>query len=315
MKGELGLPYTGVATFLGAPMGRPEDLRQGSVGVLGVPWDSGVGFRPGARAAPRALRHASMRYRIGQKGFFDVEEERYRLRDVRLLDLGDVDILYLDVEETFSRVTEAVQAIAIRKAIPVVLGGDHSITFPAVRGLLEAGAVSELFIVQFDAHLDFRHEVHGVRLANSSPIRRISELEGVRGGVNFGVRGWRTSEDDYRQAIARGFQPVLAKAIHRQDREGRLEELLDLVPPHIPVYVTLDIDGIDPALAPGTGSPEPEGLTYTQVKTLLRALGRQNPIAGIDLVEVNPYFDPTERTLLVGVALLLEALTAALDRF
>ncbi|MDI3270505.1 MAG: arginase family protein, partial [Bacillota bacterium] len=245
--------------------------------------------------------------------FFDVEEERYRLAHVQVLDLGDVDILYLDVEETFSRIAETVRGIVARGALPLILGGDHSITFPAVRGLLSAGTLPELFIVQLDAHLDFRDQLLGVRLANSSPIRRISELEGVKGGVNFGVRGWRTSEDDYRQAVARGFQPVLAKEIHRQERQGELEHLIALVPPGLPVYVTLDIDGLDPSLAPGTGSPEPEGLTYTQAKALLRALGRRNPIVGIDLVEVNPYFDPTERTQLVGVALLLEALSAARD--
>lgn len=322
MKGEAGLPYTGVATFARAPFVARDGEWAADAAVLGVPYDWGVGYRPGARAAPRALRDASTRYALPAEGFWDVETGRHRLRGLRLIDVGDVDVVYLDAEESFARIAEAVRTIVARRALPLVLGGDHSITFPAVAGLREAFGEggrfggARLHILQFDAHLDFRDELLGVRLANSSPIRRASELPYVGRILNVGVRGLRTSPGDFRAARARGATVVLARDVHEAVRRGGLSGLAALaeaLPEGEPVYVTIDVDGLDPALCPGTGSPEPDGLTYGEVKTVLRAVGDRMPIVGIDLVEVNPFLDPTGRTALIAAELLLEALSAAWD--
>lgn len=322
MNGEAGLPYTGVSTFAKAPLvDRAGDWRAGAA-ALGVPYDWGVGYRPGARSAPRAIREASARYALPPGGFWDVETGRTRLAGVGLVDAGDVDVLYLDTEETFSRISAAVAEIVARGAVPLTLGGDHSVTFPCVRGFAQAFAEGgrwhgrRLHILQFDAHLDFRDELLGVKLANSSPIRRASELPFTGRVVNLGVRGLRTSPVDHEAAVRYGATPVLARDIHeatRRDGPEAIARFLEPLPAGEPLYVTIDIDGLDPSLCPGTGSPEPEGLTYTQVKAALRAAGDRHPIVGIDLVEVNPYFDPTGRTMLTAAALLLEALSAAWD--
>ncbi|MBX6350009.1 MAG: agmatinase [Clostridia bacterium] len=322
MKGEAGLPYTGVATFARAPLVARHGEWSADAAVLGVPYDWGVGYRPGARVAPRAIRDASTRYALPSEGFWDVETGLHRLRGLRLVDAGDVDVVYLDTEESFARIAEGVRAIVRRGALPVVLGGDHSITFPSIAGLREAFGEggrfrgARLHILQFDAHLDFRDELLGVRLANSSPIRRATELPFVGRVLNVGVRGLRTAPGDFAAARERGATIVLARDVHEAVRRGghpALAALAEALPAGEPVYVTIDIDGLDAALCPGTGSPEPDGLTYAEVKTLLRAVGDRMPIVGIDLVEVNPLLDPSGRTALVAAELLLEAISAAWD--
>lgn len=279
--------------------------------VLGVPYDEGTGFRPGTRFGPRALREASLRYAFfgpdpGKRGYWDLEASRRRLSRLRLADCGDVDIVALDLDGNLRRIGDAVQTLLSRGALPDVLGGDHSITFPSVRGHAGRGPLS---LVHIDAHLDYREEVGGVRLGHGCPIRRIAELPFIQDIVTLGIRGLRANEEDLEAAGARGNRIVTAAATRRDG----LAAVLAQVPRAERIYVTLDVDALDPGIAPGTGTPDPGGLSYMEARDLLQGIVRKGRIVGFDLVEVNPWLDPTGVTPLTAAQLIIEFLAAILD--
>jgi agmatinase len=217
-----------------------------------------------------------------------------------------VDIVALDLEGNFQRISDAVGTIVSRGVMPVVLGGDHSISFPAVRGLVGCGPLS---LVHIDAHLDYRDEVGGVRFGHGCPIRRIAELPFIQDIVSLGIRGLRASEEDLEAARVRGNAVVTAGAIRRHGVVAALAR----VPPAERIYVTLDVDALDPGIAPGTGTPDPGGLSYTEVHELLQGIARKGHVVGFDLVEVNPWFDPTGATALTAAQLIIEFLASVLD--
>ncbi|MFI5341255.1 MAG: agmatinase [Candidatus Methylomirabilales bacterium] len=302
--------FTGIPSFARGPIVPPQAV-EADVAVLGVPYDEGTGFRPGTRFGPRALREASLRYAFfgpgpGKRGYWDLEAGRRRLSRLRLADCEDVDIVALDLEGNFQRISDAVETVVARGAMPVVLGGDHSITFPAVRGFTSHGPLS---LVHIDAHLDYREEVGGVRFGHGCPIRRIAELPFIGDIVTLGIRGLRAKEEDLEAAAARGNRIVSAAAMRRDGLAAALAQV-----PHAErIYVTLDVDALDPGVAPGTGTPDPGGLTYTEVRDLLQGIARKGHIVGCDLVEVNPWLDPTGVTPLTGAQLIIEFLASIFD--
>jgi agmatinase len=301
----VNLPYVGIASFAKLPV--VEDLAavEADVAILGVPWDAGVGYRPGARFGPRGIREYSTRFAFGERGlkpdgYWDIELGRRRLAGVRLVDCGDTDALYLDVGYTFDGISAAVRTLAGRGALVVALGGDHSVTFPVVRGL---DAVGPFDVVHLDAHLDYTDEVHGVRLANSSPIRRIGELPFVGHIAQLGIRGIRAREDAYRAALERG-NTVVTMA---QLRERGVGEVLDALPlRHGRCYVSVDVDALDPAIAPGTGSPEFDGFSHALMREMLEGIAARWPVVAFDLVEVSPPLDPGGLTQMLAAQLVLE---------
>ena len=301
----VNLPYVGIASFAKLPV--VEDLAtvEADVAILGVPWDAGVGYRPGARFGPRGIREYSTRFAFGERGlkpdgYWDIELGRRLLAGVRIVDCGDTDALYLDVDYTFDGISAAVRALAGRGALVVALGGDHSVTFPVVRGLDAAGPFD---VIHLDAHLDYTDEVHGVRLANSSPIRRIGELPFVGHIAQLGIRGIRAREDAYRAALARG-NTVVTMA---QLRERGVAAVLDALPlRHGRCYVSVDIDALDPAIAPGTGSPEFDGFSHALMREMVRGIAARWPVVAFDLVEVSPPLDPGGLTQMLAAQLVLE---------
>lgn len=254
MEGQrANLPFVGIASFAKLPIQTDWERVEADAAILGVPWDAGVGYRPGTRFGPRGLRDASTRFAFGERGvpangYFDIELGRRFLAGARLVDCGDVDALYLDHERTFANMTEAVRMIAGRGALVVALGGDHSVTFPVIRGLEALGPFD---IVHLDAHLDYNDSVLGVRLANGSPLKRASELPFVGHIAQIGLRGIRAVESAYRDSLARGNTIVTMAELRRLGPQA----VLDALPPMRRCYVSIDIDALDPAIAPGTGSP------------------------------------------------------------
>ena len=176
-------------------------------------------------------------------------------------------------------------------------------TYPVVRAFDRLGPLS---LVQFDAHLDRRDTVGGVKYGHGSPIKRISELEFIEKIVTIGLRGLRAPEEDYLEAEARGEILIPAQTV----REIGACEVLKQIPSLGKCYVTIDIDALDPALAPGTGTPEADGLKFHQLKEMLSGLAATNQIVGLDLVEVNPYLDSSGRTPLFAAQLIVEFLGA-----
>lgn len=294
------LPFTGPATFFKAPYRPLSQAWQADVGLLGLPYDFAIGFRPGARFAPGALREASGRYTLGPAGYFDPESERYRLQGVSLVDAGDVDPAQLEYAESFRRITEAARELKKRVRLPVFVGGDHSVSYPVLLAYQESSA---LHVVQFDAHLDFSDSRNATRYANSSPFRRAAEALPDLHITVLGLRGLRTDPEAWRAAKERGHTLVTAHRI-RQDLEG----VIALLPQGKRVYLSFDIDVLTPSLAPGTSSPEVDGLSYAEAIALVGATFRRNEVIGCDLTEVAPNLDPSGLTALVAARLLAETL-------
>ena len=299
------LTFTGPATFFKAPL-LGQDGSGWDIGLLGVPYDFAVGFRPGARFAPAEVRQASGRFALPPAGFYDAAADRYRLRGARLVDAGDVDPAQLDTTESLLRITRAARQLRRRVSLPLFVGGDHSVSLP----LLEAfDDVPDLNIVQLDAHLDFSDSRNQTALSNSSPFRRASErLPGLGGITVIGLRGMRADPEAYGAARRRGHVLVTARAVHE-----RLQAALEALPSGKDVYLSIDVDALDPAELPGTSSPEPEGLSFAQLRAVIAATIGRNRLLAADLTELCPPLDPTGRSALLAARLLAEVMAAWWD--
>lgn len=295
------LPFTGPPTFFKAPHLSLWDPWEADVGFLGIPYDFAVGYRPGARFGPNAVREASGRYAPGPDGYFEIATERFRLARVTIVDAGDVDPAQLEYAETFRRITQAARVLRSKARLPIFVGGDHSVTYPILKAYED---LPELYVLQLDAHLDFSDSRHGTRYSNSSPFRRaVENLPGLAHITVVGLRGLRADPEACRAARARGHTLILAR-----DVQENLAAVLEALPRERQLYVSVDMDVFDPSVAPGTGSPEVEGLRYGEVARVLEASIRRNQVVGVDLVEVAPTLDPTGVTALTAARLLADVM-------
>jgi agmatinase len=306
------LPSVGLATFMKSPV--CEDLAkiEADIAVLGIPYDGGTGFRPGSRFGPREIRSNSTRYSAwgswkGGGGYWDINNKKKMLDGARIVDCGDVDIAYYDIDRNMRLITEAVTAILDRDALPVLLGGDHSVSFPVVKAFER---FAPLDIVHVDAHLDFIDDVDGMKYASGSPLRRMRELGFVRLMTHFGIRCIRSREGDYEDAMRLGSRIFTREEI----REEGTRAILERVPEMGNIYVTIDVDGLDPSIAPGTGSPTVDGLLYHEIRSLLQGVAAKGKVVGFDLVEVNPLVDVRDQTSLLATTLIGEFLGAIFDQ-
>lgn len=270
---------------------------------LGIPFDLGTGFRSGTRWGPKAIRDMSVRFSAlsapGAAGFYDLRTGRDRAT-CTFVDCGDVDIVPLLWERDFDLITTAVEAILERGALPVLAGGDHAVTFPIMRAFRDRGPIT---VVHFDAHLDYRDEAVGVRYGHGNVLRRVRELHHIERIISLGIRSLRTRREDHGAHRLHGNVLIPAWDIHR----GSAERIAEGLPENRDVYITFDIDAMDPGIAPGTGTPEVGGLSFEQARVLLEWVCTRNRVVGIDLVEVNPSLDPTGITALLSVQILVEA--------
>ncbi|WP_340108288.1 agmatinase [Pikeienuella sp. HZG-20] len=306
------LPSVGLATFMKSPVCEDLSAIDADVAVLGIPYDGGTGFRPGSRFGPRDIRDHSTRFSAwgswkGGGGYWDINQQKQMLSGVSIVDCGDVDVAYYDIERNMRLITEAVGAILDREAMPVLLGGDHSVSFPIVRAFERFGPLD---IVHIDAHLDFIDDVDGMKYASGSPLRRMRELGFVRQMTHLGIRDIRSRAGDYAEATRLGSRIVTREAI----RDRGVRAIVDELPKMGNVYVTIDIDGLDPSIAPGTGSPTVDGLLYHEAIKLLQGVAREKGnIVGFDLVEVNPSVDTHGQTSLLASTLIVELLGAIFE--
>lgn len=300
------LPSVGIASFLKSPICEDFSSVDAEVAFLGVPYDVGTGYRTGARLGPRELRAYSVRYSAwGGKlpsGYWDIDAMERRLDGVRVVDCGDVDIAYYDFDANRRKITEAVATLVSRGALPVLAGGDHSITYPALAGFAH---LSDLHIVQIDAHLDWVDEIAGVRYGSASPLRRAYEdLPFVTGMTQIGIRNLGVREHDLRDTLAAGSKVIT----RRQVREEGIGAVIDQLPGERPVYVTIDLDGLDPSIAPGVNGQSADGLLYHEVRDILAAVAARSRVVGFDVVELNPLLDHHGQTALLASQLMVEFL-------
>ena len=299
-SGRLNLPFTGIATF-GKYDYQPDwDRLEADVAVLGAPFDFGTQWRPGARFGPRAIREASTLFSFGHAGAYDHEDGvTYLGPGTRIVDMGDADIVHTDTERSHANIEAGVRAILDKGALPVVLGGDHSVNIPCVRAFAGRGPIH---IVQIDAHLDFVDERHGVRHGHGNPMRRAAEQDHVTGLTQLGIRNVSSTAKEGYEDAARMGSDILSV---RQVRALGTEAVLARIPADADIYLTIDIDGFDPSIAPGTGTPSHGGFLYYEVLELLAALAKRQKIVGVDLVEVAPDYDHTDTTAILAAQLLL----------
>jgi agmatinase len=308
---QVNLPFTGIASFCKFPICTDLETLSADVAIFGVPWDEGSGYRPGARFGPRSIREYSTRFAFRERaakegGYWSIDSKKRYLEHIRMVDCGDQDVLYLNVERTFGAISHSVKKILSTNGLPVILGGDHSITFPVVRAFKN---YHPLHLIQVDAHLDYNDSVEGVVLANGSPIKRVSELDFIGKIIQIGMRGIRAREDAYEDSLARGNRIITLLDYRRMGIEKVLEE----IPRQENCYVTIDIDALDPSLAPGTTSPCFDGMTYRELRDLLVGIGSRCSVVGFDLVEVNPFLDPVGLTQSAAAEMILEFLGAIFD--
>jgi agmatinase len=297
--GRLNLPFVGISTF-GKSHYQPDwGAIDADVAVLGAPFDFGTQWRAGARFGPRAIREASTLFSFGHAGAYDHEDDVTYLEGVRMVDIGDADIVHTDTETSHANIEAAVRAILKAGALPVVLGGDHSVNIPCVNAFSEHGPIH---IVQIDAHLDFVDERHGVRYGHGNPMRRAAEKSYVTGLSQFGIRNVSSTAREGYEA-ARGMGSDILSV--RQIRKLGIEATLNRVPEGVNYYVTIDIDGFDPSIAPGTGTPSHGGFLYYEVLELLDGLTKRGRVVGVDLVEVAPDYDHTGTTAILAAQVLL----------
>jgi agmatinase len=300
---RLDLPFTGIASFAKYPVCASLDDLESDVAIIGVPYDMGSQWRAGQRFGPRAIREASTLYGFGRDGAYDPEREITFLGpEWRIFDVGDVDIVHGELHRSFDNVRRNVEKVLERGAMPVVLGGDHSVTIPVLQALESEGYFA---VVQIDAHLDFVDERAGQRLGNGSPMRRAAEMDHVSGLYQVGIHGLSSSkEEDFRAARAYGSRIVGA----REFKDRGAARVLDDIPSAERYYVTIDVDALDPALCPGSGSPSPGGLSYEELVDFLEGIPSKGQVIGFDVVEVSPPHDPSGLTSQVAARLVLDLL-------
>jgi agmatinase len=300
-------PFSGIPSFLRAPIAGDPSRVDADVAILGVPTDEGSPFIPGSRFGPRGIREHSLRF--GDRGYYDHRAEmtylEYELEHGRLVDVGDVDVRPTDVEGTFDAVTAAVRSLLDSGALPVILGGDHAITYPVVRAYDRP-----LHVVHFDAHVDYSPFRHGFRYTNAHAFRHIRQMTHVESLTQVGIRSLR----DKRQAVVDAFSDnrvVVMEAFRELGPRGLAESL----PRDADCYVSIDIDVLDLSLIPGCVSAEPGGMTYAELRDSLVALSEQMSIVGFDLVEVNPMVDvATGITSYLGAHTIIEFLGHICDQ-
>jgi agmatinase len=278
------------------------------VALLGIPYDGGVSYRAGARFGPRAVREQSSLIRP-----WNPVLKVHPFQRLRVADCGDVDVVPISIERTYEQIERAVDAVVGASAIPLVVGGDHSVTLPVLRSL--ARRHGRLGLVHFDAHPDTWDEYFGSRFFHGTPFRRAVEeglLEPHR-MIQVGIRGPLYGPEDFAFHDQHGIEVIRIEAIKEEGLAqvgGRLGRLRGG-----PVYCSFDIDAVDPAFAPATGTPEVGGLTSYEAVTLVRALAGLD-LVGADVVEVSPPYDgPGQVTALLAANLMFELLSVmALER-
>ena len=299
--GRLNLPFVGLCSFGKYPYQPDWSAIDADFAVLGAPFDFGTQFRAGARFGPRGIREASTLFSFGHAGAYDHEDDLTYLAadEVRIVDIGDADIVHTDTVKSHINIETGVRAILAAGATPIVLGGDHSVNIPCINAFSDE---EPFHLVQIDAHLDFVDERHGVKCGHGNPMRRAAEKSYVTGLSQIGIRNVSsTAKDGYDDARRMGsdIQSV------RQFRAMGVAGMLNRIPAGQRYYVTIDIDGFDPSIAPGTGTPSHGGFLYYEVLELLDGLTKRGKVIGVDLVEVAPDYDQSGSTTTLAAQVLL----------
>jgi len=305
--------YGPPATFLGVPaasLGEPASLSGAKAVVIGAPFDGGTSHRPGCRFGPAAIRTTD---------YLPHDARRPHLRlgvdplvELGVVDVGDVTMVPGEIETSLSRLRQAVEQVAATGALPVVLGGDHTIALPDVSAVATHVGWGLVSVVHFDAHADTGDLQFGSLYGHGTPMRRLIESGAVRGDrfVQIGLRGYWPDPATLDWMASQNMRSYDMAEITDRGLDTCLDEALALaVDGCSGVFLSVDIDVVDPGLAPGTGTPEPGGLSGRQLLDAVRRVAMEVPLAGMDVVEVSPPYDQSDVTAYLANRVVLEALS------
>jgi agmatinase len=292
--------FAGLATFARLPLA--ERVGQWDVGIVGVPFDGGTSYRPGARFGPAAVRQASRLLRP-----YNPAADALPFALAQVVDAGDIVCTPFSTEEAVTQIEAGARALLGQGTYLVAVGGDHTIALPLLRAT--AARHGQLALVHFDAHLDTWDTYFGQRYTHGTPFRRAWE-EGLLlrdHSMHVGLRGPLYDGSDLTDDAAMGFAQVTTDEVAEHGVAAAVERMRARVG-SAPLYVSVDIDVLDPAHAPGTGTPEAGGLTSRELLGLLRGLG-ETALVGADVVEVSPAYDHAEITAVAASHVLYELVT------
>jgi agmatinase len=305
-------------TFLGVPrcdLEDPATFAGADVVVIGAPFDGGTSHRPGTRFGPLAIRSTDYLAHDGSRPHLALRVDA--LRDLRVLDAGDVEMPPGHIERSLDALTEAVATVATSGAIPVVLGGDHSITLADVTGVARRHGPGRVSVVHFDAHADTGDVEFGSLYGHGQPMRRLIESGAARGDrfLQIGLRGYWPGPETLDWMAGQGMRSYEMSELGARGIDECLDEAFAIAVDDCEgVFLSVDIDVADPAHAPGTGTPEPGGLSARQLLDAVRRVALELPVVGIDVVEVSPPYDHADITAALANRVVLEALSGIAAR-
>lgn len=294
-------PYAGIATFGRVPFGT--DLSNVDVVVAGVPYDGSVSYRSGTRFGPRSIREQSLLL-----WGYNNSQKVAPFSQLKIIDMGDVDVVPPNIEATHRQIEAMADRVVSSRAKLIAIGGDHSISLPLLRS--HAKRHGPVAVIHFDAHPDtWDSEYPGHRYSHGTPFKRAIEegLIDTQAYVQLGIRGPTAGPKDYEDALQLGARMITLDEFRRRSIDDVLSEIHASISNRL-TYVTLDIDVVDPAFAPGTGTPEVGGLTSYEILQLVRGLFGLR-LVGFDLVEVSPPYDHSGITSILGANLVFEFLS------
>ena len=313
-----GAQYGPDVTFLGVDRCDLDDeatYAGADVVILGAPFDGGTSHRPGARFGPLAIRTTDYLPHDGSRPSLALRTDG--LRDLRVLDAGDVEMFSGDIETALPALEAAVEKVTRAGAIPVVLGGDHSIAYPDAKGVANVLGHGRVSMIHFDAHADTGDVEFGSLWGHGQPMRRLIESGAVRGDrfLQVGLRGYWPPPETLDWMGGEGFRSYEMTEIGRRGLDACLTEASAIALDDCDgVFLSVDIDVCDPGHAPGTGTPEPGGLTARELLDSVRRLCLELPVVGMDVVEVSPPYDHADITAALANRVVLEALSAIARR-
>ena len=316
---ELHPSYIGMPTYLGTPFainGKELKSMNADIAIIGAPVDMGVGNRPGARYGPRAIRQADYWPKPAKlSNLYHLNLEVFPLKEMNVVDFGDANCPPSSLEKSHEadekKVTEALEA----DAIPIVLGGDHSVTWPSATAVAKKYGYGNVGMVHFDAHADTRESSYGdVLIGHGSPMRRLIESGAIPGKnfVQIGLRGPWPPPVDQKWMKDQGMRWHLMAEIEKKGFDSVLEMAIsEALDGPDKLYISVDVDVMDPAFAPGTGTPEPGGISSLELLRAIREIVLSKGMVAMDVVEVAPVYDqPGDITAQAAHRCVYEAISA-----
>ena len=305
-------------TFLGVPAVDVEDaaaLAAADVVVVGAPFDGGTSHRPGTRFGPMAIRQTDYLPQDGSRPHLALRVDA--LQDLAVVDMGDVEMPPGEIERALGALEEAVYAVASAGAVPLVLGGDHSIALPDASGVARHLGYGRVSMIHFDAHADTGDITFGSLYGHGQPMRRLIESGALRGDrfLQLGLRGYWPEPETLDWMAAQNMRSFEMTEIGARGLDACLDEAFTIALDDCDaVFLSVDIDVCDPGHAPGTGTPEPGGLSARQLLDAVRRIAYELPVVGVDVVEVSPPYDHAEITSLLANRVVLEVLSGLAAR-